>query len=48
MPGGYHFASEDEVTGHKDWILDTLEKWAVAKYDTGYVSMLSVTKWPTI
>ena len=38
IPGGYHLASQDQVSDHKEWILSTLEKWAVAKFETGYVS----------
>jgi len=36
-PSGYHLASEDQVEDHKDWILKTLEKWAIAKFDNGYI-----------
>ena len=36
-PSGYHLASEDQVEDHKNWILETLEKWAIAKFETGYV-----------
>ena len=41
IPSGYHLASEDQVEEHKDWILETLEKWAIAKFDTGYESIFS-------
>ena len=39
LPSGYHLASQDQVNNHKEWILGTLEKWAVAKFETGYVSL---------
>ena len=39
IPSGYHLAVHDQVIDHKQWILNTLDKWAVAKYETGYVSM---------
>ena len=39
-PSGYHLASEDQVEDHKDWILKTLEKWAIAKFENGYVSVI--------
>ena len=42
LPGGYHLASQDQVNNHKEWILNTLEKWAVAKFETGYVSLHEV------
>ena len=38
IPSGYHLAVHDQVIDHKQWILSTLHKWAVAKYETGYVS----------
>ena len=42
LPGFYHLASEDQVDVHKKWILERLEKWAVAKFQTGFVSMPAV------
>ena len=44
LPSGYHLASEDQVEEHKDWILETLEKWAIAKFETGYVSIIAGSK----
>merc|ERR1712106_101895 len=37
VPGGYHLATEEEVVDHKAWILDTMDKWAVAKFTDGYI-----------
>lgn len=42
LPGYFHLASEDQVTAHKKLILKRIEKYAVAKYQTGFVSMHEV------
>ena len=37
--GTYQLASEDQVNQEKRWILERLDKWAVAKFNSGFVSM---------
>ena len=38
--GSYTLASQEQVNSHLELILDErLEKWAVAKFENGYVSL---------
>jgi len=37
VPGGYHLATMEEIVGHKQWILDSMDKWAIAKFVDGYI-----------
>lgn len=37
LPGNYILATQDQVTDHKEWILERLEKWAVAKFEKGSI-----------
>lgn len=39
VPSAYHLASMEEVQEHKQWILKSMEKWAIAKFADGYVSI---------
>ena len=34
---GYHLATLEEVQEHKHWILNSMDKWAIAKFEDGYV-----------
>jgi hypothetical protein len=43
VPGGYHHATEEEVTAHKEWILNTLDKWGVFQ-TTCFLSMCSSSR----
>lgn len=37
IPSGYQTASEEEVLQHKEWILHTMNQWAIAKFIDGYI-----------
>ena len=39
----YDLASSHQVTDNKEFILEKLEKWGVAKFQTGFVSNLEVS-----